>query len=357
MHNPSAPTDASVLTAELKALAESQGFARVGIARAERLGEEGERLTAWLAAGKHGDMTWMETTRDVRIDPRDERMVPGARSVIVVAMPYARTAESVGPAPGRVARYARGRDYHNVLGKKLRKVAAALRERGFAARAAVDSMPVYERAWAQRAGLGFIGKNSCLIVPGLGSHLFLGAVVTTAELVAGEPMRERCGECTLCLTACPTKAFTGPRELDARRCISYLTIEQEGPIEPALRSAMGDWVFGCDDCQDICPFNRTAPLPAEATSAFAAHGRWLEVDAAALLTMEEGAFPQFAEGSPVKRAGRDGLARNAAIVLGNRGERRHLPVLREAARAHDSAVVREAAAWAADAIEAREPSI
>ncbi|MCA9603932.1 MAG: tRNA epoxyqueuosine(34) reductase QueG, partial [Myxococcales bacterium] len=254
------PPDAE-LTAAVKAVALELGFVRAGVARAGCLDAEGERLRAWLAAGKHGEMAWMERTADVRINPRDERMLAGAESVLVLATPYARDPERVGPAPGRVARYARGRDYHNVLGKRLEKLTRWLRERGHGARGSVDSMPVFERAWAQRAGLGFIGKNSCLIIPGLGSHVFLSAVVTTARLVPDTPMRERCGACTLCLDGCPTSAFDGARELDARKCISYLTIEHEGRIDEALRPAVGDWIFGCDVCQDVCPYNRTELPP------------------------------------------------------------------------------------------------
>lgn len=346
----------SSLTDELRARAIALGFARAGVARVEPLEAEGARLRAWLAEGRHGAMTWMAETADVRADPAHEGMVPGAKSVLVLATSYARRdgVERVGPAPGRVARYARGRDYHNVLGKRAKKIVALLRERGFAARASVDSLPVLERAWAQRAGIGFIGKNSCLIVPGLGSHVFLTCIVTTAELVADAPMKERCGACRLCLDACPTSAFAGERQLDARRCISYLTIELRDAIPEPLRAPMGDWMFGCDACQDVCPYNRTEPLPPEATEPFAPDARFAERDAEAVLRMDEATFLAWANGSPIKRPGRDGLARNAAIVLGNRGSRVHLPVLREAA-AHDrSTMVRDAAAWAIARIEERE---
>jgi epoxyqueuosine reductase len=332
----------------LRARALALGFARAGVARAGPLGEEGERLRAWLAAGRHGEMSWMAETAAVRADPRHEGMLPEARSVVVVVAPYARAdaGERIGPAPGRVARYARGRDYHNVLHKKLRKLTSLLREHGHAARASVDSLPVMERAWAQRAGVGFIGKNCCLIVPGLGSHVFLAAIVTSAELPADAPMAERCGSCRACLDACPTSAFAGARELDARRCISYLTIEQPGAIPEALRASVGDWIFGCDVCQDVCPFNRTSPAPPEATTAFAPDPRWSAADAAAVLAMDDRAFAAWAHGSPVQRPGRAGMARNAAVVLGNRGGRVHLPVLRRAAAEDPSEVVREAAAWA-----------
>ncbi|MGD8860717.1 MAG: tRNA epoxyqueuosine(34) reductase QueG [Myxococcales bacterium] len=344
----------SDLKERLAALASELGFARFGVARAEPLGIEAERLSKWLARGFHGTMHYMERTAAVRCDPTHEGMLASARSVIVLVAPYLRGEPQRGPDPGRVARYAQGRDYHNVLHRKLKRLTRTLREAGYAARASVDSLPVMERAWAERAGVGFVGKNSCLIVPGLGSHLFLSAVVTSAELPADVPMKPRCGDCTLCLERCPTAAFVGPRELDARRCISYLTIENRGLAEPALREAMGDWLFGCDDCQDVCPFNRTAPAPDVQTGQFAYRGRFDGVGAEHLLRMDEAAHLQLATGSPLRRPGRAGLARNAAVVLGNRGDRRALPVLREAAERDPSEVVREAAHWALGRIEARE---
>lgn len=327
------------------------GFARVGFARAERLEPDAQRLDAWLAAGHHGGMDYMQRTAGVRVDPTHPQLLAQARSVIVLAAPYAGREPPPRLVPGRVARYARGRDYHNVLHRRLRRLTATLRELGHHARAAVDSMPVMERAWAQRAGIGFIGKNCCLIVPGLGSHVFLCAVITSAELDPSEPMRERCGQCRLCLDQCPTAAFVEPRVLDARRCISYLTIEHRGAIEPELRPLMGDWLFGCDVCQDVCPFNRGAARAEPAGDAFAEQPRFTTHDAQALLQMSEPEFGNFAEGSPLRRPKREGLARNAAIVLGNTRTRRALPVLREAAANDASGVVREAARWAIERIE------
>jgi epoxyqueuosine reductase len=341
------PSAEIVLAERIKTLGLELGFARVGLARAEPLEADGARLQAWLAAGYHGTMQYMQRTAAVRADPGHASMLPGACSVVVFVAPYAGGGvPALGSAPGRVARYALGRDYHNVLHKRLRRVTRLLREAGHQARAAVDSMPVLERAWAQRAGVGFIGKNCCLIVPGIGSHVFLAAVVTSAELPADEPMRERCGECRLCLTACPTRAFVEPRQMDARRCISYLTIEHRGAIEPALREPIGEWIFGCDVCQDVCPFNRTQAPAAGVAKAFTEKSRWDALDAEAFLQLDEGAFARIAEGSPLRRAKREGMARNAAIVLGNRRARRALPVLDQAARIDPSPTVREAASWA-----------
>lgn len=344
----------SDLKARLSSRAVELGFQRFGVAAAEPLGVEAERLNAWLNAGRHGEMGYMAETADVRANPRHSGMLPSARSVVMLATPYARAEPPAGPAPGKVARYAQGRDYHNILLKRVRKLADMLRREGHTARVGVDSMPLYERAWAQRAGLGFIGKNCCLIIPGLGSHVLLSTLVTSAVLAPDAPLKERCGSCTACLDVCPTRAFAGPRELDARRCISYLTIEQRGPIPEPLREGMGSWLFGCDACQDVCPFNRTRPRPEHETTPFASHPRWHEHDASELLTMDDARFETYAEGSPIKRAGRVGMARNAAVVLGNAGGGRHLKVLDEAARAHDSELVRESAAWAARRIRERD---
>jgi epoxyqueuosine reductase len=347
----------SDLKTRLTARALELGFARLGVARAEPLSVEAERLFAWLDAGRHGAMQYMRDTAEVRADPRHPGMLSSACSVIVLATPYARLEPARGPAPARVARYAQGRDYHNLLLKRARRLAELLRSEGHAVRTGVDTLPIFERAWAQRAGLGFIGKNCCLIVPGLGSHVFLTALVTSAELAPDAPIKERCGACRACLDACPTRAFVAERELDARRCISYLTIEQRGAIPEPLREGVGDWLFGCDVCQDVCPFNQTAGASARTSSAFAPDARWDEHAADALLGLDEAGFAAYAQGSALKRAGRDGIARNAAVVLGNVGARRHLPLLREAAASHSSAVVREAAGWAVGKIEQREARV
>ena len=341
------------LTARVKAEAGAVGFARVGIADAGVLGEEAARLDDWLADGRHGQMSWMATTASVRKDPRDPNMLENAKSVIVMAAPYVRRHGYEGPPPARIAKYAMGRDYHNVLTKKGRKVARVLQEAGFAARVAVDSKPVFERAWAERAGVGFVGKNCCLIVPGIGSHVFLACVVTTAPLSSDDPIDRRCGSCTLCLDACPTQAFSEPRSLDARKCISYLTIEHEGAIPNEHRQALGPWAFGCDVCQDVCPYNQTSGAAQHSLDAFEVGERWTGVDATELLQMSEDAFRDWAEGSPVRRARHEGLARNLALVLGNRGEERHLPVLDDARQNHTSPVVREAAKWGASELRRR----
>ncbi|MEM9069150.1 MAG: tRNA epoxyqueuosine(34) reductase QueG [Myxococcota bacterium] len=343
------------LTASLKARARELGFAAVGVARAERLTPEGEQLRQFIAAGYHGQMDWLARTAEVRADPTSPGMVDGAVSVLVVAMAYARKRPGpVGPSPGRVARYAWGRDYHNVMRRQLRKLEAQLREEGFEARWSVDARPVLERAWAQRAGIGFVGKNCCLIVPGVGSHVFLGTVVTTAPLEPDAPMKSRCGSCTLCLDRCPTDAFVDAYQMDARRCISYLTIEHEGEIDEDLEPAMGNWVFGCDECQDVCPYNRTSPPVAPPEDPYAPDPRF-ETDAATLLPMDEDTYREWATGSPLRRPGSARMARNLAIALGNTGDKRHLPVLERAARHADPVVQKTAERALARVVRSPEP--
>lgn len=340
------------LRRRLEDAARELGFARMGVAAVEPLARESAALRAWIEAGHHASMAWMADTLEVRLDPSHERMLAGATRVVALVTPYARADGPRGPTPGVVARYARGRDYHNVVGKRTKRLAAMLRDEGHLARAGVDTLPVLERAWAQRAGVGFVGKNCCLIVPGLGSHVFLSVLVTDAPLEPDAPMPERCGACRLCLDACPTKAFPAPRTLDSNRCISYLTIEHEGPIDEALREGIGDRLFGCDVCQDVCPFCKTAPPAAATTAPFAPHPR-LDVELTELLTMTEPEHVTWCEGSPLRRAGRAALARNAALVLGNRGDRRHLPILRDTASSHDDPTVRDAAAWALAKLQGR----
>lgn len=343
------------LKEEIDALSKELGFLRFGVAKAERLSEEGEYLREYLSEGREGSMRWLADTAEVRIDPRHDGMLPSAESVLVFAYPYPRKGEALHYGPGRIARYAEGRDYHNVLKKKLRRIERHLHERGFEARHSVDSRPVYERAWARRAGIGFIGKNCCLIVPGYGSHLFLATVITSAALAPDAPLEGNfCGSCTACLDACPTGAFISDFRLDARRCISYLTIEERGPIADELEGKMGDWLFGCDACQDVCPYNRSERIPDVAGGPFAplpAHdGR----DLIGLFELDEETFRDGFAGSPLKRPRREGLVRNAAIVLRNRGDRRSLPILYKAREAEPSPLIREAAANAISAIEARE---
>ncbi len=305
----------------------------------------------------HGEMDYLSADTGVRARLDTPAILEGAKSVVCLARRYQRSVADEArdpPFARRVARYARGRDYHNVTRKKLRQLAVFLRSLGTPeapvhARPMVDDVPVLERAWAARAGLGFVGKNGMLIVPGEGSFVLLGEVVTSLALTPDTPMTERCGSCTRCLDACPTQAFERPFVLDARRCIAYLTIERRSPIPEAERETVGSHLFGCDDCQTVCPFNHSGRARSpEATRAFEPHDRWETTELGDLLALDEERWRSLGEGSPLRRATADGLARNAAIVLGNEGHRDPpiMAALEQAAQAHPSRMVRDAAAWA-----------
>jgi epoxyqueuosine reductase len=347
------------LGVRVRAKARELGFDAVGIARADvSLDRDVERYEAFVGAGMHGEMGWLARHRHARERLDGDAILPGARSVVCLARRYQRPAgdENEDPETARtIARYARGRDYHGFLRQRVRRLASFIRTLGDAehpvrARPISDDAPVLERAWAARAGLGFVGKNGMLIVPGAGSMVLLGEVVTTLRLDLDPPIAERCGACTRCLDACPTAAFKAPFVLDPRRCVSYLTIEHRSAIDPALREGVGQHLFGCDDCQTVCPFNAgttaRAPLRADDGDPFLPLERWSSVRLEQLLALDEAGWAAASEGTPLKRAGRAGIARNAAIVLGNRGELGSLPAL-EAAMHHDDATVREAASWAA----------
>lgn len=343
-------------TAAVKARAKGLGFHLSGVAPAGPIDDDWNRYRDFVAAGMHGTMGWLASNVDARRDVDGPAVLEGARSVVVCALAYHRGDEPSPIEGAAVARYARGRDYHNFVRRRLRRLAAWMRESlGARARPMVDTAPVLERAWARRAGVGFVGKNGCVIAPGLGSWLILGEVVTDLELVPDEPMEERCGACTRCLDACPTAAFTAPWVLDARRCVSYLTIEREGEVDEELRAKIGDRLFGCDDCQSVCPYNRTAPPSRESTRDFAPDPRWQGVTVSEVLGLDDARFAALTEGTPLARPGRAGLARNAATVLGNVGRRLHLPVLTRAADEDPDETVRATARWAITRIDSREP--
>jgi epoxyqueuosine reductase len=334
------------------------GFDVVAVARAdEPLGVEHERYRAFIEAGMHGAMGYLAQHAEARRRLNGPEILEGARSVVCVGRRYARSSadEANDPPLARtIARYARGQDYHGHLRKKLQKLAAFIRGLGpgIEARALCDIEPVMERVWAMRSGLGFVGKHGLVITPGQGSYLLLGEVVTTLALVPDVPMHERCGSCTRCLDACPTNAFVKPFVLDPRKCIAYLTIEQHDPPAEELREGIGEHLFGCDVCQEACPYNRTAPPPAERTKQFHPLSRWEEMDLPDLVALDEESFPEATTGTPLRRARRDGLARNAVIVASNRLARdpegpsaaRDRATL-DSASTHDDPSVREMAAW------------
>ena len=303
--------------------------------------EEAVRIRAWLAAGRHGEMAWLDRPRELA-DPQAWK--PWARSVLLVRAPYPR-AEGGFRGGGRVARYALGRDYHNVLGKRLQRLGRRLLREGAAGRfrAVVDAAPIAERSLALQAGAGFRGKNTLLLDPLWGPWLLLGELFLDRELPAWrpEPPAASCGRCTRCLEACPTDAFPEPWVLDARRCLSYLTIELRGPIPREFRPALGDRVFGCDVCLEVCPFGARAP---DRSADWGLHPGLLAWSLEDLLRSGEEDFHRLFRGSPLRRAGWTGLLRNAAVVLGNLG--RGGEVLREVLDGHPSALVRGHAAWA-----------
>jgi len=302
------PTPAQ-LAERVKATGRRLGFDLVAIGPADPP-DHGRAFEAWLDAGYAGTMAYLERGRAKRLDPR--QVLPGARAVIAAALNYYQGPDAAGPA--HASRYAWGDDYHAVMEPRLHALLDDLAGAapGVTGRVYVDTGPVLERDLAARAGLGWLGKNTMLLHPALGSWFFIGVVLTTAELAPDAPLPDRCGSCTQCLEACPTQAFVAPYVLDARRCVSYLTIEHRGPIPRELRAPIGTWAFGCDVCQAVCPWNRRAPITAEA--AFAAR----ELPALAeLVTLTEEAFQARLRGSPLRRARRRGLARNAAVALGN----------------------------------------
>jgi epoxyqueuosine reductase len=327
----------AALAARVKEGGRALGFDMVTVGPADPP-DHAAAFEGWLDAGHAGTMAYLERGRDKRGDPR--RVLPGARSVVACALGYF---QGDTPGPAGIARYAWGDDYHAVIEPRLRSLADRLAELapGTVSRVYVDTGPLLERDLAARAGLGWIGKNTMLLHPDLGSFFFIGTVLTTAELEPDGALPDRCGTCTRCLDACPTGAFVGPFVLDSRRCIAYLTIEHRGSIPPALRPGVGAWTFGCDVCQDVCPWNRRAPVTGEAAFRPRRHPAPAEV-----LALDEAGYCEGFRGSPLKRARRAGLARNAAVVLGNRRAAEDVPVLGAAALGHPEPAVRSHAAWA-----------
>ncbi|MBN1610512.1 MAG: tRNA epoxyqueuosine(34) reductase QueG [Polyangiaceae bacterium] len=324
------------------------GFARVGFARAERLEPAGTRARAWIARGRAAGMRYLDTAAD-RADVH--ALLPEAQSVVAVAMPYGPLAAanaSLTSAAGTVAAYARGADYHRVVKDKLRILAdqiATWLGRPVQARACVDTAPLLEREACARAGLGFIGKSTLLICPGLGSGVVLGELLVDVPIAPDRPERRRCGRCRLCLDACPTGALVDSYQLDARRCISYLTIEHRGWIPRRLRSSMGSWIFGCDVCQRVCPFNAGRGAR-EAVSMFGTNDALSALSLGELLHLGAAQYRKLVRGSALERVSARQLGRNAAVAAGNSGDQRLVPALAEALRVHSSGLVRGHAAWA-----------
>jgi epoxyqueuosine reductase len=340
------PAGPRELAALLKEWALAAGFDRAGVAALEP-SAHGAAFRRWLARGDQAGMAYLERRPEARLAPAS--LLAGARSVLCVALQYHPLTGEPAPAGDlwpRVARYARGRDYHDLMGERLRRLAARIAAAfpGAATRPYVDTGPVLERELAARAGLGVAGKNTNLLDRQAGSWFLLGELLLTLDLTPDAPVADLCGRCTRCLDACPTGALPAPYRLDSRRCISYWTIEHRGALPPAARQLVGDWVFGCDVCQEVCPWNHRPAgaahpelgLPAERAA----------LDLVGLLRLDREGYVARFRGSPMKRAKQEGLQRNAAVAMGNRADRRYVPALAAALAGAPSPVVRGHAAWA-----------
>jgi epoxyqueuosine reductase len=317
----------------------------------------------WLGESAHGEMNYMQRGEEKRCDP--QKVLAGAKSIVVFALNYFQGNESgIGFQPmddwqdahatpaatGRIARYAWGDDYHEVIAEKLDKIDNFLREFGGEQKCYVDTGPVLERDYAAQAGIGWHGKSTMLIDQRLGTWFFLAEILTTLELPADEPVPNHCGTCERCITACPTGAITAPHRVDARRCISYLTIELKGVIPLDLRPLIGDRIFGCDDCLDACPWNRFAQESREA--AFSARRSTTEMSLREYLELSDAEFRALFRNSPIKRIKRRGFLRNVCVALGNAGDISDIPALERAARDPEP-LIAEHARWAIDRIRYR----
>ena len=336
----------------LKERAAAEGFVAFGIAPGKLAPEAGERLRQWLADGRHGEMLWMESRADQRASP--DSLWPEVKSVIMLGMSYAPAHDPMAlaahPDRARISVYAQGRDYHDVVKGALKRVAGWLaHEAGADVKVFVDTAPVMEKTLAEAAGLGWQGKHSNVVSRDHGSWLFLGAIYTTAELDPDAPSGDNCGSCRACQDICPTDAFPAPYQVDARRCISYLTIEHKGPIDRDLLPLIGNHIYGCADCLAVCPWNKFAESAA-ANKAFLPRAELVAPRLADLLALDDDSFRRLFAGSPIKRIGRDRFVRNVAIAAGNSADN----ALREPLTAllqDESDVVRDAASWAIEELD------
>lgn len=334
------------LLVELKARARTLGFDAFGVAHADARPDLPERLQAALAAGWHGDMEWMEKTAARRAQP--EGLWPDARSIILLGLNYGPDSDPLAllkeKSLGSISVYARNRDYHDVIKGRLKDLAGLLARRtGAEVKVFVDTAPLMEKPLAEAAGLGWQGKHTVLVSREFGSWLFLGAILTSAELPADAPHAESCGSCRRCLDICPTDAFPAPFQLDARRCLAYLNVEHKGPIPLEFRQAMGNRIYGCDDCLAVCPWNKFASVTREAK--LAARGDLERPALADLAGLDDARFRMLFSGSPIKRIGLARFLRNVLIAIGNSGDADLLP-LAEARLGDADPLVRGAAVWA-----------
>jgi epoxyqueuosine reductase len=351
MSNSSLTTRHSSLAFSLREKAKELGFAKIGISRAERL-DARNGLEDWLAAGRHGEMYWMGRSAEKRLDPRT--LLSEARSVISLAANYyTPQSHSQDERHGRISRYAWGRDYHAVLTKRLKLLVEWIGQSHPQASGLYycDTGPVMDKAWAHKSGLGWIGKHSNLITRELGSWVFLAEIVLNLDLEPEQESRNYCGTCCRCLDVCPTRAIVAPYVVDARLCISYLTIELRGPIPGELRPMIGSRIFGCDDCQDVCPWNRFA-TPCDEDQFYPADGNQIPV-LIELMQLTKDQFEERFRESPVRRAKYAGFLRNVAVALGNSHDPGAFGVLARAL-GHSEPLVRSHAAWALGQIGGEE---
>jgi epoxyqueuosine reductase len=331
----------------IRAEAERLGFVACGFTRADAVPEAGANLMRWLGDKRHGTMEWMETRAHQRVAPT--ALWPDARSVIALGMSYAPEDDPLALADdgsvGRISVYARGKDYHDTVKKRLKALARWLVDRaGGELKVFVDTAPVMEKPLSAAAGIGWQGKHTNLVSREHGSWLFLGVIFTSLDIEPDEPARDTCGSCTRCLDVCPTRAFDGARRIDARKCISYLTIEHKGPIPNEHRRAIGNRIYGCDDCLAVCPWNRFADAAA-ANRAFVAREELKAPKLEHLLALNDASFRALFAGSPIKRIGVKRMIRNCLIAAGNSGD----PNLIGAIQPHvgdEDPVISEAARWA-----------
>lgn len=336
----------SQLKDQIRARAAEAGFDVIRFTTPGAIPEAGAQLMAFLGQGRHGDMHWMETTAPRRRDP--SVLWGDARSVIVLGLNYGPESDPMEAlkltSNGVISVYARGKDYHGLVKKKLKQVAGWLhRTRGCEVKVFVDTAPVMEKPLAQSSGAGWQGKHTNLVSRGFGSWLFLGSIFTTETIAPDEPESDHCGACRACLDICPTNAFPAPYQLDARRCISYLTIEHPGHIAQEFRTAIGNRIFGCDDCLAVCPWNKFAQASSEAR--LAARAETDNPPLEDMLRLDDAAFRGRFAGTPVKRTGRDRFVRNVLIAAGNSGDQTLLPYVEPLLR-DASALVRAMAVWA-----------
>ena len=330
----------------LEVEARAAGFAKLGVCAPDAVPELGARLAAFVDAGRHGTMAWMEERMAWRGDP--SALWPEARSVIMLAEPYTPTHDPLAvleqPDRAAISVYAQNRDYHDVCKKRLKRVARWLvAETGCEVKVFVDTAPVMEKPLAQAAGLGWQGKHTNLLARDLGNWFFLGAIFTTLDLPKDAPEVEHCGSCRACLDSCPTDAFPAPFQLDARRCISYLTIEHKGPVDPELRAKMGNRIYGCDDCLAVCPWNKFAVEAREVK--YHARDDLTAPALAELAVLDDAGFRAKFSGSPIKRIGRGRFVRNVCYAIGNSGNAALRPVVQDLCNDEDP-VVADAARWA-----------